>query len=579
VGTFRGIQRGRRTVGMVVAACCLLSVVTACKDDSQTGAPASTREKVTAQGATVMLAGTTISVPAGGAKVGQTLTLAVAEAAFPSEANRVLPPLSEPVQIDLGGAQPTKPVTVSARVAAPPAAGAVLKLLTRSNTGEWQVLPARYDPAAKALTATTTHFSFFRFVRIDIDPVLSQFKDIFTSAFDISVARPACSGRPLTSDDVTYSLPEKYAGKGDGIVWPCLRDNDGQLSVDLTNASGLPYLVRSAPRAQVDTQGSVDIGKAAILAFYQSYLSNVRFSQSLLLPGEKVAYTFPVGGPLPRIGLEFDGFANAAATLIWAVQFVLDLFHIDVKLLKATDALKCVGDLVNAATEMKFSGRAVGTFAKSVISCFKTVTEQLGGAVGGIAGLVLGALAGGVSIVINDLIGAVRTIGGRDHTQFDVGSDQKLVLDHNHVGDFANGTAGQAVEQSLRALLGKTTETREIPRSCTEIMGDNGYPPERWLTWGGLTVRLVREKGLHLEGWFIVPGPLPPPVQAPYGITTHTTVKQALQKIPKVSATWDDTFTHLSIETPKQPNLYWFSEHEDRSGTIASITNVFHPCE
>lgn len=426
-----------RALASLVAVACLAGVFSACTADQSHRSMKNVT--VTARGAQLSLDSVSVTVPRGAAAVGKTLTMQPATSTLPTQAKQVLPALTPMVDVSLGGAQPLESVRISTVLSSTPPDPEALGLLTRnSTTGQWDLLQAQWNASTHTLSASVNHFSLFGFVRIDISPVLSQLKDVFSSTFDLSSAKPSCSGRPLTLNGVTYSLPSRYAGKGDGIVWPCLTksNNKNHITVDLTNAGGLPYLVRAAPQADVAPQGSVDIGKAAILALYETFMSNEKYSQRLLLPGEKVSYTFPLGGTLPTVALELDSFAQTAMTLVWAVQYVLALLHIDIKILEDADALKCVGDLIGASTSQKFDGRTVGAFAKSTISCFGTVAKQLGGVVSRVAVVVLAALGGGVSIVINDLIAIPRLWTGRDRTQFSLSAPDAISTESG-AGSFA----------------------------------------------------------------------------------------------------------------------------------------------
>ena len=228
---------------------------------------------------------------------------------------------------------------------------------------------------------------------------------------------------------ITYSVDKRYAGKGDGIVLPCLSAGPGTVDLALTNATGLPWLIRSRPKAKFSEQGTVDIGKAAVLAFYHQFLTGGRYSQSLLIPGGVNSYHFDPDELPGYVELQIDGFAHEAMALVWALEFVLELFYpkaaVAEQLGKAA-MLNCIGKVVAVATSPKFDARTAGGLANAFFACADIIEKALGGELLGVVEGIVAALAEGVSLAINGFIAAFRTVTRSDHTRVTIAVDSSV---------------------------------------------------------------------------------------------------------------------------------------------------------
>jgi hypothetical protein len=543
-----------------------------------------TTATVGANGGSASLDDVTITMPAGSATVGQTLTVRSSSATPSTRAASVLHALSPVVDVSLtGGAQPSKPVSVRARVADGqklPTDNARLQLLSRDGrTGAWSFTPATYDPIAHTLTATVTHFSLFGFVQVAVSSITGTFLDVFRSAFDVGAARPDCSGMPLTVDGVTYTVPARFRAQGDGIVWPCLTQSAGGISVALTNATGLPWTIRSLPKATVTGHGTVDINKAALQALYTEFLAGGRLSQSLLTPGEATTYTFPATALPATIQYKLDAGAHLALTLIWAVRFALDLFYPQAEvqqLLDNADTLSCLGDAIAAVSSATFDASAAGSAVKAVISCMGQVVKDLDGVFFGVVKVVLAALGGGLTLVVNDVIGIVRSLNGGDHGRVDVGlSVPTLALTAHALGPVPLGTAGAAAERELTAILG---EPRAKDGPLCDLGLDSGHL--RTLTWGGLTAYLTSDDaaGRHstLTGWSLDGPGSTVPVHLPFRVTVGGTLHQLQAADPRTTLhDWAGSERVAVDSTGVQYNF----EDADLGKRVAVVSSDMPVCE
>lgn len=452
-----------RRTWTVPLAILLLTALTACSpgaaapsaDAASHGAP---------QAATLGV--TTVRLPAKAAPAGAKLTLAKGSNPLPSEARAVLKSLTPPVQISLSGDQPLQPAMVSAHLDTAPVDASTVYLVTEAtSTSPVQLVPATWDAASGTISAPMSHFSVAFFGSIDVASILDQLKTVFTSTLNLGSPRPDCAGRSVTRNGTTYTLPSVYTGKGDGVVWPCLHVVGDKISVELKSNTGLPYRVRVSPKAAVAYGPTLDIGAAAVLAGYRNLVTNAPYSESLLIPGSSVTYKFTPADLPGTIQAKVDVGSHLALSTLWAVQFVLTVFHIDVKLLDQADVLKCLGDAVDAAgmTGTQPGAAPMAALMKSVISCTGPVVKATGGALTGVAGAVLSVLGGGAGLAVAGLQGAIRTATGTDLTTLKIGTVKPASLNSSaFVGDwFVHGGT-----MTIRSN-GTATSNFRLYQSCT----------------------------------------------------------------------------------------------------------------
>ncbi|MFC4070126.1 hypothetical protein [Actinoplanes subglobosus] len=150
-----------------------------------------------------------------------------------------------------------------------------------------------------------------------------------------------------------------------------------------------------------------------------------------------------------------------------------------------------------------------------------------------------------------------------------------LALTPSAVGRIPVGGPAKAAERMLRRILGPPD--RAVDSKGCEL--DASAEPRRSLTWGALTVSLAPAGTGRLVGWTVGAGRIPPGVTLPHGVTTATTVREAIRAIPGAETRWDEVFQMYWITAPAEPSMMWAGDHEDGSGRIAYITNAFEPCE
>lgn len=565
----------RRTAvaGVLAATLLVAAACTGHRAKADDGAAAD----VPPDGASVTVGQFTIAMPAGTVATTTRVSIRAVRISPSPNASTVLQPVTGQVDVSLDkGVQPGQPVTITAKPTAAVEAGTSnLMLLSRDGrTQRWTLTPATFDAQKDLLSATADHFSVFGFVHLDLTVPLHRMLDLFKTMFELDgAAKPSCAGKALKSGDVTYALDKRYQGAGDGIIWPCLADGgDGKVELSLANATGLPWLIRSRPSATVTDRGTVDVNKAVLMAFYHQFLDGGRFSQSMVLPGVTKKYIFD-GAALPGyVDLQLDGFAQQAMALIWALRFVLDLFDHDadvVKKLGDTDFIGCLSDLVESQTA-GFTATGAGLFAKAFFDC-----------AGPIAGdVILGALASGVSLVLNDLVAAYRTAAGHDRTRVVVGrTTARLALTAQGVGPLAFGSSGSSAEALLAAAFGPADRVSDGP-FCELGGGDPGRL--RRLTWGTLSVTLQGEHlhggGLKLTSWQVGRGRLTAPVTLPHGMAPGATYDDLIGNAPGAH---HEDWIGGETEMLDGDGIQYFFEAEPPSGTtpIDSIGDGIVPCE
>lgn len=151
-----------------------------------------------------------------------------------------------------------------------------------------------------------------------------------------------------------------------------------------------------------------------------------------------------------------------------------------------------------------------------------------------------------------------------------------LELTPTAVGRIDVGGSATAAEKMLRQVLGPPDKAQDS-KGC-EL--SSSPDPRRDLTWGALTVTLAPAGGAgRLIGWSVRSGKIPPGLRLPHGITTSTTVRDAIRAVPGATAHWDDVFQLYSIATQREPQMMWAGDRQDGSGRITYLTNAFEPCE
>jgi hypothetical protein len=157
------------------------------------------------------------------------------------------------------------------------------------------------------------------------------------------------------------------------------------------------------------------------------------------------------------------------------------------------------------------------------------------------------------------------------------GPDPILLTATSIAGVGVGGSAAQA-EQNLRQRLGAPSGTTEVP-GCD--LGDPPTDSRHHTTWGGLTL-ITGSSGSSkgkVIGWAVRPGSLPAYVRLPYNVTTATTVRDALTKIPAATGDWNDVFGMYTISSPHASTMTWAGDKADGSGPITFITDAWEPCD
>lgn len=252
----------------------------------------------------------------------------------------------------------------------------------------------------------------------------------------------------------------------------------------------------------------------------------------------------------------------------------------------AVDAKDCISSLEGLIRDEVTDGHSAGVLFRDAtgyaIGCLAKgweIAYGYNGALGTFLTKVALWLVDGVRLVIDGLQAALDNLIYWRSYRIKVADRAGMTLTDASVAGVATGGSGPEVERRLRDALGAPTKTHDAKEGCT--LGGDPQVSRRHFVWGGLDV-VVTNPGTaksELVGWTIRPGTRPTNITLPYGVTTSTSVGQALAKIPGATGEWQDTFQVYLVQTAKTPNTFWMGSAENGSGAIDEITNMWEPCD
>jgi hypothetical protein len=392
--------------------------------DSAPTADRGTTAEVTAQGVSLSVDGITITGPAGVAPPGTVLTASTGTGTPFGTGASMFTGIGSMLTVNLtNGLQPARPLSIRFPVRAAPPPGATGTVLTNPSGGTGtHLIPAAFDPAEQALTAEIDHLSSFWPGFFDFGKLADSVKRFAGQTTGITSARPNCTASPVTTGDGT-SVTVGGAVNGDP-VWSCLRVENGQAIVTMTPNSPLPWLLHAAPDAALEPPGSVDIGKAAVLAGYDTLIKTKPYAEGLLIPGVPRTYRFPVAQLPGVVTGKIDTGTYLGMALLFGIEEALEVFNIDTGLLEtAADTMRCLGDGIEAAhVPTPPSVEAVANLTKAALSCVSTAAMAADHQAPGPVKVVIGILTTGVSLVAAGLQGIVRIATGTDTFTVNVSS-------------------------------------------------------------------------------------------------------------------------------------------------------------
>jgi hypothetical protein len=220
------------------------------------------------------------------------------------------------------------------------------------------------------------------------------------------------------------TLTGNYASGTDPAAWPCVSINGSTVSVTLTSNSPLPWRISPTPTASLQPQAVTDPTGVLLLAAYQTLVTKHPYTQGLLIPGESMTYQFNVGDLPGSLHGSVDVGTWVAMGLLFAFTEIIDAFGINVGDIPAdADAIGCLSSAVTAAQlAASPSVAALAGLARSVLNCLGPVAKAAGGELGE-AGLVIGLLTTGVSLVAGGIELVVDKVTGNTTFTLPIGTD------------------------------------------------------------------------------------------------------------------------------------------------------------
>ncbi|WP_410633788.1 hypothetical protein [Amycolatopsis sp. cmx-4-83] len=379
-------------------------------------APAAGRSataEITEQGVSLMVEGILITGPAGVAPAGTILTAEAGTGAPFGKGASMFAGTGSPLELKLAnGMEPAKPMSIRFPVPAPPPAAVAGAVLTNpAGTAATHLIPAVYNARERTLTAEIDHLSSFWPGFFDFGKLTESVKRFAGQTTGITSARPSCATSPATTGDGTSVT---LGGAAGNPVWSCLRVENGQAVVTMTPNSPLPWLLRAAPEAVLEPPGTVDAGRAAVLAGYDTLIKTKPYAEGLLIPGVPRTYRFPVTRLPGVITGKIDAGTYLGMALLFGVEEALEVFKSGAGHLEtAADSMRCLGNAIEAAhVPTPPTAEAVANLAKAVLSCVSTAVKDDQAA--SRVKVVLSILTTGIRLAAAGLEGVVRSASSTD---------------------------------------------------------------------------------------------------------------------------------------------------------------------
>ncbi|MEU5694364.1 hypothetical protein [Actinosynnema sp. NPDC020468] len=359
--------------------------------------------------------GITVRGPAGVAPVGTRLSAGKPGAASGSALDFATA-VGDGIALDLGGAQPAAPLTITMPLPDFPGGDTAGVLVTRpSGATDTVLVPATYSAADRTVTAQVRHLSDFWAAFAP----LSKFVDVIgrttTQALGITTPRPDCAGKDVAAPDgSTIAVSGVDAAEGASpTVWPCVAVDGDDLVLTLTSNTPLAWQTTPKPGATLVRPTTTDVSKGVTIALFQT-LTGRPDQESLLPPGTSLSYRFPLTALPAEVTGDDHPIALLGMVLLLGVDLVLKTFGVDSKgLLRTAETVGCVADAFGAATA-KPDEEAVAAMIRAVFSCAGKIGEALTGAALVPLEIVLTLLGSAVSLLAGNLMGILATALGVD---------------------------------------------------------------------------------------------------------------------------------------------------------------------
>lgn len=256
---------------------------------------------------------------------------------------------------------------------------------SESADGSIDYIESVWDPATKTLTAQTEHFSRFSVFFMNFNKTMDSLVNGVQRALSIRENPPSCYYDGPEAGDGHY-LIDNIRGQ---MVWPCLKEEAGELTVELYANSPIPWEVDAGGATRVATPTVTSASGSLTLAL-QRQVRGVE-DYSAVVPGGKAEIVFEPGY------VDFDIRANPLFTVTHTMAEAVMLIP-GVKLIDAAGWAQCGTDALIYATD-----------SSDVPQLFKTVLGCFGQGIGGLPGLIVSAVAAAPAIIaanVTTLLGA-----------------------------------------------------------------------------------------------------------------------------------------------------------------------------
>jgi hypothetical protein len=544
--------------------------------------------------ALVMPGGARVEVPAGAVSGAGRLTGSVVSS--PPAAPDGLAFDGKVFDFHVDKATVTAPVTVSLPVAAQGPDVAVLAYYDEASTS-WRPAEARYDAAAHVVAGQSPHLSVWTVFRVDTAAISAAAGDLLKGFFGAAEKAPRLTCPH--ADRATAQGVKVASDSGDLVTWCVGVDDRGAAVLQVADNRQYAVEVEYPAAWTMRRLGAADPIADRVVGYVSGLLTSAPAGRkAVIVPGGHVVqFTLAAGAsglaetrPSPpgylmdALMYGVDTLAMTFGKLPWGPKPSASTTARAVDLaLKAKDCLSSFEGLIrNEVTDAHAAGVVFRTAAQYAVGCLAKGWEIAYGFTGALGTFLVGValwLVDGVRLVVDGLQAALDTLVYWRSYRIRVSTTVSVALADASVAGVATGGSGQTVERRLRDALGAPARTEDRDEGCE--LGGQPPVPRRHFVWGGLDV-VVANPGTArstLVGWTVRGGDVPGNVTLPYGVTTSSSVKQALTRIPGATGEWQDVFGIYLVQTAKAPSTYWMGPARNGSGKLDEITNMWEPCD
>ena len=451
-----------RPIAMTVAFVVAIATASCSSDPAPTSAPemASPSVSVDANGLNARVdletSALTITAPAGIAAAGTSVEVADAEPIPATGAPKYVSGIASGVDITLGdGEQPAKPMTLafdlssSSTTFSGNAPEVPVVVAVADGSSESEILPSRWDPDRKILTATTTHLSSFFPAVFDAKAMSSAFTSAINGFLGLAVPPPACTTQSVVIGARTITAETS----SNTVVQPCLTASGSNVSVELASLSSQGWTVSSTPNSASSAVNlPADLESIATAATFSTILAPVVGGGTFLLPGGSTSLTFDPATLPGTVTLRVDAAMNLVNILIYG----LNILYPKAALFQLDSMAECMSTLVGRNGPL--SGAAdVGVFVKGFTTCAGGVTaEKTASLATRSLAAVLTVLPGGAALLANSISGLIGEFTGANTATVQLSVSGSTTTPTNAPSPVAAPTE----KLSARDIVGLTVSTK-----------------------------------------------------------------------------------------------------------------------